>query len=124
MGWTSKGRGVHVWRGTEAEEWAEETGGAYGDEYKQKAETLRAIGQGTRNDIADHLRALGNTVRMSGRRVFDVDVLAEMIERGAVAPMAEQCGREDAHGKHEYTVHPEMAPLTEYMRRCDGVRKS
>jgi len=112
----------NVWRGTESEEWASETSGLYGSEYDQKAETLRAIGQGTRNDIADALRALTNTITFSGHRVFDVDVLADLIERGLLAGMHEQCGREAPHDAHPWMVDEGQAGEPVYHRQCDGVR--
>lgn len=116
MPWT---RGV--WRGTEREEWASETSGLYGSEYEQKAEILRAVGQGTRNDIADALRGLTTTVLEAGHRTFDVDVLADMIEQGLLAPMMEPCEMQSAHEPHQWRAG-ELADEPVIYRACPGVR--
>jgi hypothetical protein len=106
---------------TEADEWAEMTAGLYGEEYEDRSGELRDVGQGTRNDIAKALRELTHTVSMAGHRVFDVDVLADMIERGILAPMGEHCGKVEEHGGHNW--HPRSAPGEPvYTRRCWGTR--
>lgn len=43
---------------------------------------VEAVEERMRRQLADRLRAFTNAIEMAGHRVFDIDVLAEMIEKG------------------------------------------